>query len=349
MATMPVSPYAASKLAAESATLAYGQLVRPPGPGLPLLQRLRPPAGGRPRLCRGGARPSWPPPCAGQPLPVHGDGRQTRDFTYVGTVAAVLTEAVVRRVTSPGPVNLAFGTRVSLLELIDMLEQRGRQAARPRPHRAPARRRPRLPGRQHPAPPAVPRRRAGGPGIGPAGHGGLVPGGPLSSPGRGPAGHPDRARSAGTESRDHRVLMTGVILVGLSILGAVVIAFHPARNFLDHWGFTAIAVPPTPARWSGSPNSGIPLVLVVGTLLATVMVVRRDRLRALACLAGPPLAAVLVELAANPWSAAISKACSATRRAMSPMWPRWPRPWSWPRRRDSGPWWSPLGAVATRP
>jgi UDP-glucose 4-epimerase len=59
----------------------------------------------------------------GEPVTVHGDGLQTRDFTYVGTVTAVLADAVVRRVTSAGPVNLAFGTRSSLLELLALLEQ----------------------------------------------------------------------------------------------------------------------------------------------------------------------------------------------------------------------------------
>ncbi|MBV8464158.1 MAG: NAD-dependent epimerase/dehydratase family protein, partial [Acidimicrobiales bacterium] len=59
----------------------------------------------------------------GEPLVVHGDGLQTRDFTYVGTVVAVLVDALVRRVTHPGPVNLAFGTRVSLLELAAQLEE----------------------------------------------------------------------------------------------------------------------------------------------------------------------------------------------------------------------------------
>jgi UDP-glucose 4-epimerase len=59
---------------------------------------------------------------ARQPLTVHGDGQQTRDFTYVGTVSKVLADAVTRRVTSTGPVNLAFGGRVSLLELIAELE-----------------------------------------------------------------------------------------------------------------------------------------------------------------------------------------------------------------------------------
>jgi UDP-glucose 4-epimerase len=54
-------------------------------------------------------------------LPVHGDGLQTRDFTYVGDVASVLTDAVERRVVHDGPVNLAFGTRVSVLELTDAI------------------------------------------------------------------------------------------------------------------------------------------------------------------------------------------------------------------------------------
>ena len=54
----------------------------------------------------------------GRPLPVHGDGTQSRDFTYVDTVCTVLTDAALRQVTDPQPVNLAFGTRVSLLEVI---------------------------------------------------------------------------------------------------------------------------------------------------------------------------------------------------------------------------------------
>ena len=60
---------------------------------------------------------------AGTPLPVHGDGTQTRDFTFVDTVVTVLVDALRRRVTGPEPVNLAYGSRVSLLELIAMLEE----------------------------------------------------------------------------------------------------------------------------------------------------------------------------------------------------------------------------------
>jgi UDP-glucose 4-epimerase len=53
---------------------------------------------------------------------VHGDGLQSRDFTYVETVCAVITEAVRRKVYSPDPVNLAYGTNTSLMELLDEME-----------------------------------------------------------------------------------------------------------------------------------------------------------------------------------------------------------------------------------
>ena len=121
MATLPVSPYAAGKLAAEAATLAYGRSF-----GLPVLAfRFFNVFG--PLQAAGHAYAAVVPAFVsaaldGLPIPVHGDGRQTRDFTYVGSVTTVLAEAVVHGVTDPGPVNLAFGSRVSLLELIAELE-----------------------------------------------------------------------------------------------------------------------------------------------------------------------------------------------------------------------------------
>jgi len=58
----------------------------------------------------------------GQPVTIHGDGLQSRDFTYVGTLCDVIADAITRRVHHPWPVNLAFGTRTTLLELLDQLE-----------------------------------------------------------------------------------------------------------------------------------------------------------------------------------------------------------------------------------
>lgn len=59
----------------------------------------------------------------GEPLPVNGDGSNSRDFTYVGTVCKVLLEAVERRVSHPEPVNLAFGTNTTLLDLVEQIRE----------------------------------------------------------------------------------------------------------------------------------------------------------------------------------------------------------------------------------
>lgn len=62
---------------------------------------------------------------------IHGDGSQSRDFTYVGTVSKVLRLAAERRVTHNTPVNLAFGSRVTLLNLLAEIEtQLGRPVER---------------------------------------------------------------------------------------------------------------------------------------------------------------------------------------------------------------------------
>jgi len=57
-----------------------------------------------------------------RPLQIHGDGTQSRDFTYVETVCAVIHDALRRQVHSLDPVNLAFGTNTTLLSLISALE-----------------------------------------------------------------------------------------------------------------------------------------------------------------------------------------------------------------------------------
>lgn len=67
----------------------------------------------------------------GRAAQIHGDGRQSRDFTYVDTVCAVIHTAVREQVYSPDPVNLAYGTNTTLLELLDEIEgQVGHPVAR---------------------------------------------------------------------------------------------------------------------------------------------------------------------------------------------------------------------------
>ncbi len=122
LAPLPLSPYAASKLATEAYALAYASSF-----GLEVLAfRFFNVFG--PLQPAGHAYAAVIPAfvsaaLAARPLTVHGDGHQTRDFTYVGTVARVLAETVERRVSAPGPVNLAFGSRMTLLEVIDTLER----------------------------------------------------------------------------------------------------------------------------------------------------------------------------------------------------------------------------------
>jgi UDP-glucose 4-epimerase len=122
LATVPLSPYGASKLATESYVVAYQHSF-----GVPTLAfRFFNVFG--PLQAPGHAYAAVVPAfidaaLSGRPLTVHGDGLQSRDFTYVGTVSAVLTRAVVETVTSPSPVNLAFGTRIDLLTVIAMLEE----------------------------------------------------------------------------------------------------------------------------------------------------------------------------------------------------------------------------------
>lgn len=121
LATRPLSPYAASKLATEAYALAYGSTYAMPTLAFRFFNVFGP------LQAAGHAYAAVVPAfvssaLAGEPVTVHGDGTQSRDFTFVDTVASVITGAVVRRVASSEPVNLAFGTRTSLLDVIAQLE-----------------------------------------------------------------------------------------------------------------------------------------------------------------------------------------------------------------------------------
>lgn len=117
----PISPYAVSKLAAESYALSHQQVF-----GLRVLAfrffNVYGP-GQRAGHAYAAVVPSFLDAALNhRPIPVHGDGGQTRDFTFVGTVAEVLSSAARHATSSPEPVNLAFGTRSSLLEVIGVIE-----------------------------------------------------------------------------------------------------------------------------------------------------------------------------------------------------------------------------------
>ena len=120
MRTAPISPYAVSKQATEAYTLSFGHTY-----GLPTLAfRFFNVYG--PLQAAGHAYAAVLPAfidaaLRGLPLTIHGDGEQTRDFTFVGTVTRVIADAVVGKVTDLEAVNLAFGSRTSLNAVVDEL------------------------------------------------------------------------------------------------------------------------------------------------------------------------------------------------------------------------------------
>ena len=119
--TRPMSPYAVSKLATEGYALAYQfsyglktlafRFFNVFGPGQAAGHAY---AAVIPKFLEAALD--------GRPVEVHGDGLQSRDFTYVGTVCTVISDAIRRQVHSTDPVNLAFGSNTTLLELLDELE-----------------------------------------------------------------------------------------------------------------------------------------------------------------------------------------------------------------------------------
>jgi UDP-glucose 4-epimerase len=116
LATRPLSPYAASKLAAEAYLLAHQASFGLPGLALRFFNVYGP------LQSAGHAYAAVVPTFVdaafrGQELVIYGDGQQVRDFTFVGTVVSVLADAVLGQVTSAEPVNLAFGTRTSIADL----------------------------------------------------------------------------------------------------------------------------------------------------------------------------------------------------------------------------------------
>lgn len=117
---MPISGYAVSKLAAESYTMAWKATYGLDTLAFRFFNIFGP-------LQRAGHAYAAVIPCfldnvsRNLPVDVYGDGEQTRDFTYVGDVVKILARASKERKSSTSPVNLAFGTRRSLNELIPLI------------------------------------------------------------------------------------------------------------------------------------------------------------------------------------------------------------------------------------
>ncbi len=129
-ATCPVSPYGVTKLAAEHLAVLYHRNYGLPTVSLRFFTVYGPRQ--RPDMA---FRRFISETLAGRPIEVYGDGKQTRDFTFIDDIV----DGVVRALADgpPGEVfNLGGGSRVTLNEALDTLERvMGRKIERH--HKAP--------------------------------------------------------------------------------------------------------------------------------------------------------------------------------------------------------------------
>ena len=59
----------------------------------------------------------------GQRIEIFGDGEHSRDFTYIETVISVLIDGMKSNLSHPSPINLAFGSRITLNQLVSILKK----------------------------------------------------------------------------------------------------------------------------------------------------------------------------------------------------------------------------------
>ena len=118
----PMTPYAASKLSAESYVEAYGSSYDLPVTILRFFNVFGPRQ--RPDHEYAAVIPKWIwLAMHGKPVDLYGDGTQSRDFTYVKTVVDIAVSAMENKITTQGAVNLAYGNRISLTEVINTMTE----------------------------------------------------------------------------------------------------------------------------------------------------------------------------------------------------------------------------------
>ena len=118
----PMTPYAASKLAAEGYVQAYASAYKVPVTLLRFFNVFGPRQ--RPDHEYAAVLPKWIwLAMQGKAIDVYGDGSASRDFTYVDTVLDIAMTAMNERVLTEGAMNLAFGNRIFLSDAIEMLRK----------------------------------------------------------------------------------------------------------------------------------------------------------------------------------------------------------------------------------
>ena len=118
----PMTPYAASKLAAEGYVQAYASAYKVSTTLLRFFNVFGPRQ--RPDHEYAAVLPKWIwLAMQGKSIDVYGDGSASRDFTYVDTVLDIAITAMNERVLTDGAMNLAYGNRIFLSDTIEMLRR----------------------------------------------------------------------------------------------------------------------------------------------------------------------------------------------------------------------------------
>jgi UDP-glucose 4-epimerase len=118
----PISPYAVSKLAGEHYAKVFTDLYGLETVGLRYFNVYGPRQD--PKSQYAAVIPlfiQWA--LQGEPLEVHGDGLQSRDFTYIDNVVQANLQAAHSKLGSGGVFNVGEGKTHTLLELVDLLEE----------------------------------------------------------------------------------------------------------------------------------------------------------------------------------------------------------------------------------
>ena len=118
----PMTPYAASKLAAEGYVQAYASAYKVPTTLLRFFNVFGPRQ--RPDHEYAAVLPKWIwLAMQGKAIDVYGDGSASRDFTYVDTVLDIAMTAMNEKVLTEGAMNLAYGNRIFLSDTIEFLRK----------------------------------------------------------------------------------------------------------------------------------------------------------------------------------------------------------------------------------
>ena len=121
MVLRPLTPYAASKMSGEALSLAYAKSYELPVSTFRFFNIFGP--WQRPDHEYAAVLPKWISKCIkGDEIEIFGDGLQTRDFTYVGTVVNIILSCISKKILHPEPVNLAYGNNISLNQVLEIMK-----------------------------------------------------------------------------------------------------------------------------------------------------------------------------------------------------------------------------------